>query len=533
MLKLTIIEPDAAPRPVHVDGDEATIGRVEGNDVVLASTGVSKRHARIVVRPDDVVVMDLKSTNGTFVDGTRINGTQPVKRGSEVKVGDFVIRIDESRYGVDRRATPAPPPTDDGIQSLAADPRAGLTPASAEPVIAFVDDPVPPAIAQDAPTPAAPSPVHATAQGHPAARPLRTSGAPPIPPASRRNTTGSPVAADASRLAWLADLMAASQCHELRVRAGRVTAARAGSDVTLDPAGDPTAQMPATIHTLRAFLGEPGATRGQWTAPDGTTFTFVAEGRADDAVLVVRSPEPSSPSLQRLRAEGALPGVACAWLEAAVAAGAGVLVASPDLRDASVVARAIAAARSDAFAVRTGIAGDERFVHVGATAHAISLGADVVVLDPLPANGDTSWMSSPVHRAPALVATVARRSVATAVAATTAGIAASMGVDAETARSMFGARFDLIVVARRTRTGSLFVQHLADVETNGIDDITVRPILLGRVADTGTAEFFSLTPAPALAELIHDAAAAGVPIDDAVSADALLEASDGWTPVAD
>ena len=53
----------------HRDG----IGR-EGCDITLADPDVSRRHARVTPRGDTVVVEDLGSTNGTFVNGERIAG---------------------------------------------------------------------------------------------------------------------------------------------------------------------------------------------------------------------------------------------------------------------------------------------------------------------------------------------------------------------------------------------------------------------------------------------------------------------------
>jgi FHA domain/Protein of unknown function (DUF3662) len=53
---------------------EMTIGRAEQSDIALADPGVSRNHARVVREGDDFIVEDLRSTNGTEVNG------QPVRR---------------------------------------------------------------------------------------------------------------------------------------------------------------------------------------------------------------------------------------------------------------------------------------------------------------------------------------------------------------------------------------------------------------------------------------------------------------------
>ena len=50
----------------------ATLGRTQPAEIVLPDTEVSRTHCRLVIQGDEVIVSDLKSTNGTFVDGARI-----------------------------------------------------------------------------------------------------------------------------------------------------------------------------------------------------------------------------------------------------------------------------------------------------------------------------------------------------------------------------------------------------------------------------------------------------------------------------
>ena len=84
-------------RAIVLAEGESVIGRDPDCAVWLDASGVSRRHARIAVeRGGDVVaVEDLGSTNGTFVDGSPVQGSVPVRDGSVIQVGqaDLTVRI--------------------------------------------------------------------------------------------------------------------------------------------------------------------------------------------------------------------------------------------------------------------------------------------------------------------------------------------------------------------------------------------------------------------------------------------------------
>jgi pilus assembly protein CpaF len=95
MIKLTLTEKNGEPRLLTFDKDEITIGRVSGNDIVLAKGNVSKRHSRFTVKsPGQIEVADLKSTNGTYVNGRKIGSPMLLSASDRVYVGDFLISID-------------------------------------------------------------------------------------------------------------------------------------------------------------------------------------------------------------------------------------------------------------------------------------------------------------------------------------------------------------------------------------------------------------------------------------------------------
>ena len=83
MLKLSFKKSDF--KPVELNKTRLTIGRDPGNDVLLEVDGVSGFHAEIDKEGDDFYLLDLKSTNGTFVNGRKITEKHQLKAWEELK----------------------------------------------------------------------------------------------------------------------------------------------------------------------------------------------------------------------------------------------------------------------------------------------------------------------------------------------------------------------------------------------------------------------------------------------------------------
>ena len=81
---IVITEKGGKPRAEVFEQNEITIGRVQGNDIVLPKGNISKRHSRIVLRDGKFIIVDLKSTNGTYVNGKRISSPQVLKGADKV-----------------------------------------------------------------------------------------------------------------------------------------------------------------------------------------------------------------------------------------------------------------------------------------------------------------------------------------------------------------------------------------------------------------------------------------------------------------
>ncbi|MBS1796132.1 MAG: FHA domain-containing protein [Acidobacteria bacterium] len=75
---------------------ELTIGRAENNDIVLDGLQISNRHARLVKGGSGISIEDFNSTNGVYINGTRIT-RQGIFPGDAVQIGSFLLQIDQNQ----------------------------------------------------------------------------------------------------------------------------------------------------------------------------------------------------------------------------------------------------------------------------------------------------------------------------------------------------------------------------------------------------------------------------------------------------
>src|SRR5689334_22006098 len=117
MFSVIISEKGGAERRESFDKNEINVGRVQGNDLMLPKGNVSKHHARLLYRDGRFIVTDLKSTNGTYVNGRKIAQATIVREGDKIYIGDFVLRLDTGTGNAQtsdpeayRQQEEAPPP---------------------------------------------------------------------------------------------------------------------------------------------------------------------------------------------------------------------------------------------------------------------------------------------------------------------------------------------------------------------------------------------------------------------------------------
>lgn len=88
---LEIVRGPLAGRRFYIDRPVTTIGRAADCDVRFADESVSAAHATLMQKGDDWFVVDLRSSNGTFVDGHRIAGERSLNRGSRLRLGSLEL----------------------------------------------------------------------------------------------------------------------------------------------------------------------------------------------------------------------------------------------------------------------------------------------------------------------------------------------------------------------------------------------------------------------------------------------------------
>lgn len=91
--QLVVVEPQALQgRSFPVTG-QVTIGRASTCQIAVDDTFVSQMHARVYPHDGQVVVEDLGSTNGTYLNRNRLAGAMVMQRGDRLQVGNTVLEL--------------------------------------------------------------------------------------------------------------------------------------------------------------------------------------------------------------------------------------------------------------------------------------------------------------------------------------------------------------------------------------------------------------------------------------------------------
>jgi hypothetical protein len=113
-----------------LEAQEISIGRDSTNIVEINDAEVSRRHARMELRGSAYVIQDLGSTNGTFVNGTRVSGIQVLNPGDTVAFGEGIVLAYESVMDLNATVHSSKPP-ETVIQRPAPTPTPAPAPAPA------------------------------------------------------------------------------------------------------------------------------------------------------------------------------------------------------------------------------------------------------------------------------------------------------------------------------------------------------------------------------------------------------------------
>jgi pSer/pThr/pTyr-binding forkhead associated (FHA) protein len=101
MAKLVLLSEGLTGRSCELKDGTTTVGRVSDNAFEIPEASVSSHHAEIILRGNEVVVRDLHSTNGTFINGQQITIETVLKPGQILRLGTIEMRLETGE------ATPA------------------------------------------------------------------------------------------------------------------------------------------------------------------------------------------------------------------------------------------------------------------------------------------------------------------------------------------------------------------------------------------------------------------------------------------
>jgi hypothetical protein len=96
---MVIAAPSGEPAPGSIFALDAitSLGRDVNNSIVVEDDFVSATHAALTYRGRAWYVEDLGSTNGTFVNGSQVDGLSPIAFGDEIQLGQVRLRLERAR----------------------------------------------------------------------------------------------------------------------------------------------------------------------------------------------------------------------------------------------------------------------------------------------------------------------------------------------------------------------------------------------------------------------------------------------------
>lgn len=87
-LRMVCISGKSSGEIFPIDSPMVRIGRGIDNHIVVSEADVSRYHARLVVRVEGLLIEDLDSKNGTFVNNQRMIKTQTITGGDRIRLGE-------------------------------------------------------------------------------------------------------------------------------------------------------------------------------------------------------------------------------------------------------------------------------------------------------------------------------------------------------------------------------------------------------------------------------------------------------------
>jgi pSer/pThr/pTyr-binding forkhead associated (FHA) protein len=94
MAKLVVLSEGLTGKSYELKVDKTTVGRLDDNNFQISEGSVSSHHCEVLLRGKDVVIKDLNSTNGTFINGERITTEGALKPGQILRLGQIEMRLE-------------------------------------------------------------------------------------------------------------------------------------------------------------------------------------------------------------------------------------------------------------------------------------------------------------------------------------------------------------------------------------------------------------------------------------------------------
>ena len=94
MFKIFVIDRNKNKKEFTFEKPEIILGRSNDNDITLPSEKISRKHAKIFQQNGDIIIEDLKSANGTYINDNRITIPYALKLSDIIRIEEYTIKVE-------------------------------------------------------------------------------------------------------------------------------------------------------------------------------------------------------------------------------------------------------------------------------------------------------------------------------------------------------------------------------------------------------------------------------------------------------
>jgi predicted component of type VI protein secretion system len=117
--QLVIVRGRSASETIKLADGVTTVGRHDDCQLRIKSSQVSRRHCELFEKKGLLVVKDLGSSNGTIVNGTRVQGQRVLEPGDELTIGQVKLRVSKIGQPIPEPSQPTAKPGDTAVVAAA------------------------------------------------------------------------------------------------------------------------------------------------------------------------------------------------------------------------------------------------------------------------------------------------------------------------------------------------------------------------------------------------------------------------------